>query len=767
MSTKTTFKRVALVAVASLGFGVLTSVAPANAALTIRANQTLTGTAGTDGSEVVAGTAATVINTETTSTAAISTAFTITDPSGVVSHVGSDFANAAVGTIVIAARVSTLTFATTFLTQPGRYTVTSASATATADLDTLAEIAAATAAATSSLTSTFHVHRATPSFSNGLGRTVNTASSIDQDVNGVATLFIVSDVTSASYTISSSGVGSIQSAFANNTGKTLTVLTGNTGDTVVNNNGTNPAGGVTWTPNDGGKSYAQVRVSSAVAGVTTVTVTPLNASGTPGSPVSAIVTWGSAPALSAGTSTAFMNGPAATTADATTNAVARSAARAAGTAIATVVVTLRDNTGAADARANTVRATVTGVGFVSVGGTAQANSSLRTATDATAQSERIVRIFSDGTAGTGSVAITATDARTGASIALGTFTVTSTGAQASIAVSTTRYTIGRAGFTTGAANSNAAAAPVTATATPTLSPNSADTISTPAFVVVVRDSAGNPVTASATPTVTSSDPLVSTGGTCALDDGLSATFSSSTNGIGFYNCSFFTVATAVSGAKATLTISIPNPASTTGGTLDATYNITVGGAVATQTLAFDKTSYEQGEGMRITRTAVDASGNPVYDGIIAPAVSFNRAIGGTAPGAAFYVGGTTQSNNALGAATVFAPTSAGEFTATITGRVAGAAATITAKATVGDDAATTAAAAAGDAAAEATDAANAATDAANAAAEAADAATAAAQDAADAVAALSTSVTAMVDTLRKQITSLTNLVIKIQRKVRA
>ena len=31
MSTKTTFKRIALVAVAALGFGVLTSVAPASA----------------------------------------------------------------------------------------------------------------------------------------------------------------------------------------------------------------------------------------------------------------------------------------------------------------------------------------------------------------------------------------------------------------------------------------------------------------------------------------------------------------------------------------------------------------------------------------------------------------------------------------------------------------------------------------------------------------------------------------------------------------
>jgi hypothetical protein len=72
-----------------------------------------------------------------------------------------------------------------------------------------------------------------------------------------------------------------------------------------------------------------------------------------------------------------------------------------------------------------------------------------------------------------------------------------------------------------------------------------------------------------------------------------------------------------------------------------------------------------------------------------------------------------------------------------------------------------------DAAAEATDAATAATDAANAAAEAADAATAAAQDAADAVAALSVQVTEVVASLKKQITALTNLVIRIQKKVKA
>jgi len=90
------------------------------------------------------------------------------------------------------------------------------------------------------------------------------------------------------------------------------------------------------------------------------------------------------------------------------------------------------------------------------------------------------------------------------------------------------------------------------------------------------------------------------------------------------------------------------------------------------------------------------------------------------------------------------------------------------------NAATAVSQAAADAAAEATDAANAATDAANAAAEAADAATAAAQDAADAVAALATQVNeqiadlkAMNMALQKQITALTNLIIKIQKKVKA
>ena len=104
------------------------------------------------------------------------------------------------------------------------------------------------------------------------------------------------------------------------------------------------------------------------------------------------------------------------------------------------------------------------------------------------------------------------------------------------------------------------------------------------------------------------------------------------------------------------------------------------------------------------------------------------------------------------------------------------------------NAATDAANTAADTAANAETAANAATDAANAAADAADSATAAAQDAADAanaatdaankaadqagqalaaVNALATSVASLLASVKAQLTSLTNLVVKIQKKVQA
>ena len=201
-------------------------------------------------------------------------------------------------------------------------------------------------------------------------------------------------------------------------------------------------------------------------------------------------------------------------------------------------------------------------------------------------------------------------------------------------------------------------------------------------------------------------------------------------------------------------------------------------AAATVKIAFDKATYAPFEKAIITVTPLDSSGNTiaaVSGSYLAAALTSNVALtvpGGataTLPGASAITTRAYAGPDATAGSlsyVVYMPAAAG--TVTLTGKggaalpLAGQVA-VTASATVVNasvDAAT-------DAANEATDAANAATDAALAAADAADAATAAAQDASDAVAALSASVEKLVASLKAQLTSLTNLVIKIQKKVKA
>ena len=477
--------------------------------------------------------------------------------------------------------------------------------------------------------------------------------------------------------------------------------------------------------------------------------------------------------FSAALSTAYMGAPAGTGMTSTTNAVARSASKTNGTAIASIEIILKKSDGTLDTQAHTITAVVSGSGYVKADATSATGTAAtaRVSTNSSGSSTRYVHIGADGTAGTGSVTVTLTNANTDAVTTLGTWSYSTYGAATKLAVDTTNYTIGRAGgYKTGEASTTRAAGneALGATDHSTVDADSGITGTTvPAFVIKVTDSAGSAVNLTSTvgaaivPTVVSSDTSVISTGSCALDAG-STTYGSSTNGIGYYNCSFTTAPGSVSGGKATLTIRTPNPADTTT-YLTTTVDVTVGGSVANSTLKLDKASYAPGEGMTVTRSATDASGNPVYDGAAAGAVSFTKSVGGTSPAADFFVGGTVSSDNSLGKQTVFAPVTAGDFTASMTGKTAAVTAQITAAATVADENAS----ATLDAANEATDAANAATDAANAAAEAADAATAAAQDAQAAVAALATSVSSLIAGIKAQITSLTNLVIKIQKKVKA
>jgi trimeric autotransporter adhesin len=374
-----------------------------------------------------------------------------------------------------------------------------------------------------------------------------------------------------------------------------------------------------------------------------------------------------------------------------------------------------------------------GTAFVTTGTSATRPTSGTVATLANGSDQRIY-VWSNGTAGKATITTT-----TYSGLLIGTETVTFTGPVTGLAVTKSYNTMTAYGSIV----------------------RSGGRTSGNLVEITATDSGARPIDG-LTLTCVSSDATVITG----------CTVTAAADGTGEYYLAFSSASNSTSGQKATVTVRVVDPAVTTSvAYLTTTVDLTLGSTIATEAITFDQATYAPGEGMVITRTAKDASGNPVFDGATGLALTSNKSLGGAAIGTCTYYAGTcTTSTMSLGAVlvkyTTFAPAAPGAFTVSGVGGLLGGVA-ISATSTVSDDAATAAATAATDAAAEAVDAANAATDAANAAAEAADAATAAAQDAADAVAALSASVSEMVNALKKQITSLTNLVIKIQKKVRA
>jgi len=356
-------------------------------------------------------------------------------------------------------------------------------------------------------------------------------------------------------------------------------------------------------------------------------------------------------------------------------------------------------------------------------------------------------VWSNGTAGKATITVS-----TVSGLVLGTETVSFYGPVTSIVVDTTYAKVVRAGgFST-------------------------DTID-----IYATDAAGIPVPGLSFGMVSSNTDAVAS---AALGSGCAdyASALASDAYAGYYGCSATTPATSVSGAAATLTYRVVNPAVTTSTayfTLDQA--VKLGGSVSTVTLTTDKATYEPGEKMILTATALDSSGNQVWDGATGPTgLIANKALGGTVTMNKFYDGKSTSQvrssldpRNFTGGNDIYAPNASGKFTITyVYGTYSEKTATVTA--TVGDDGATAAANAASDAAAEAIDAANAATDAANLAAEAADAATVAAEearDAADAATAaveeLASQVATLMAALKAQITTLANTVAKIAKKVKA
>jgi len=231
-----------------------------------------------------------------------------------------------------------------------------------------------------------------------------------------------------------------------------------------------------------------------------------------------------------------------------------------------------------------------------------------------------------------------------------------------------------------------------------------------------------------------------------------------------------TSTTTVYFAQITPTYARTISATVSGGTITATVKDRYGNVVPNVTVWATKTGTGYfGSGSSSTSGATGSAGT--VDFYVNGSASVTLSLGSSAAADANYgqsgsaLGYVKQGDGATPALTT--ASAAGTATTAETGVGAAFAAAGINSATVAVEAGVSAAETAADAAAEATDAANAATDAANAAAEAADAATAAAQDAADAVAALSAQVATLISGLKAQLTALTNLVIKIQKKVKA
>jgi trimeric autotransporter adhesin len=482
-----------------------------------------------------------------------------------------------------------------------------------------------------------------------------------------------------------------------------------------------------------------ISFSSATAGVSTVSFTPISSAGVPGTATTALITW-VASADSYGNST--VTKVLGTSNFSGTTYYASAAASA--NAVATFSVVQNDTAGVALASASLSKAvvvTLTGTGSLAVA-TGGATTGVIATPAAAWPNDGTGRfsVFGNGTAGTGTLSVAVNG------VTIWTKTIIFYGTPTSV-VAEASYTIARAGgYEVGDLDHTA---------------NVPSVDNTPAIAVSIKDALGNVVPTAAVFVSSNPAAIVSTPTDSFIDSG-TGQYSA---GFGVRHVTFSSTAASVSGQSSdiTFTHTLASGVVLTSNVIKATVGGTrTGGSVA---ITLDKATYEPGERMILTFTAKDSAGNPVHDRAATGTPASNKNASGLSSAGDEYVGGKHVYGDGA-TEFLYAPTTPGAFTLTLaSGTATGAVVSTTA--TVGDDAATTAAAAAGDAAAEATDAANAATDAANAAAEAADAATAAAQDAADAVAALSASVSAMVSDLKKQITSLTNLVIKIQRKVRA
>ena len=430
-------------------------------------------------------------------------------------------------------------------------------------------------------------------------------------------------------------------------------------------------------------------------------------------------------AINAAKTTSYLNaGETTTVTSEADTVVAASMALSASAQRATIVVTPKNAAGTTISNATfPITASISGPGTLGIDTAANVASitSAGRAVTGTA-GHYAIGVFSDGTAGVATVTIS-----TGTTV-LSTETVTFYGAAAKIT-------------------------PTVVNSVLAIGPN------TGAITAVVTDAAGVAV-----PGVT----VYAVSGTDAtIDDAYvaSTAVSSATGAV-----SFNLTGAAAGTAAITLTLNSSSAGTSTVSAVAGTMRVSDG--VATKVdYKFEKDSYAPGEAAKIIATVSNAAGvmpAGTYTVLATGGVTSNYTVSGLPSTTVLAVGSTGQATY-----TVTIPTGiTGDLTLTGTSAATTIAATFGTTSVVNK--AADLAQAAADAAEEAIAAAEAATEAALTAAEAADAATTAAQDASDAVATLATQVTEWIDALKAQntalkaqITALTNLVIKIQKKIKA
>ena len=671
-------KKVAAVAVASLGFGLL-SVVPARAAsATVSTTTSITLSAAT--ASVAVGTAVTATATfagTAVSAAACTVATAETFPTdatvaGATSSTGASLTAATLAAQATAggniAPTTTGTSgawsATTTLSltpdKPGIYTIVmtmTAAQCSTNSADPAAGVPTATwtVYAGYSANSTY-ANKAFPT--QGSNTTTGWAGTSAGQATVRITNFPIA--TAATYYVTTDN-GAILSYTDRDTNS-------NTGS-FANTNGTNLGNGFNFALDGSSAASDAVDVTVTDTGspaATIVKVVTYDAgTGASSTFVTATVTWGVAATPSAQYSLLTLNAGTGTTAsgaaaDTTATIASRSLSSGAAVEKFRIQVVVKDQydvvyTGA------TLAASVTGPASLGINGTANSGDVVggTSVSEAmTSASVGSISVFNNGTAGTAVITITATTPA-GVATTLGTKTVKFAGS-ASKAVISQNLFIAKAATQLG----------LTPAVTNTTG-NWSTTATTPAFQVSLTDSTGIAPMSGATVKMTSSDATVIVVGTCAELTTVGSPAATNPVAAGTFDCSVSGATGAASGKTATVAFSVLN---TTTGLYDALgstpITFTIGGAIDKCVIASDKASYDPGAAVNLTATCTDSSGNKPFDGQTPyVAISSNKTFGGALPTTSAEINnGKTSTTGSTGVAGLYAPSVVGAVT--ISGKAA-------------------------------------------------------------------------------------------------